>query len=257
MRRDAFSPLAVFVPFLLLVFALIVASELAPVACASKNSDSANCFDYWLNRYQTLVSGLFALGAALIGAVFLYKQISLADRQEAERIKRKHAAARSMLPLALGQICRSSEENAQAIRATIVHIRRYKIAPVGVIKAKNQKIDGYSLQILSEFIEFMPHSESHVIFKIVSQIQLYEARLSRILVKLDQLRSDHIDDLMQCAADCVLIYCYASSIIGYARRETEEISDPNSLNEYLFMAAHVMGFLEEDIEMLEKHFRRK
>ncbi|KXF76554.1 hypothetical protein ATN84_10855 [Paramesorhizobium deserti] len=59
---------------------------------------------HWIYHYQTLITGIFAIGAALIGASAINGQIQSAERQERERRDARHAAARATLPLALSAI---------------------------------------------------------------------------------------------------------------------------------------------------------
>lgn len=258
MRRDTLPSLILFVIFLLLVFATIVANEISPSICTIEILDSANCFEFWVNRYQTFLSGMIALIAAGIGAAFLYMQIAQSDRQEAERVQRKHDAARSMLPLALSQICRFAEENAQAIRDSISNIRRNRAIETVKFKAKNQNIDGFSRQILAEFIENTHLRSDNIVFRLVSKIQIYEARSSRLTMKDSNFFSfDDIDDLIQCAADCIAIYCYAGSIFPYARRELEKFEQSMVSLEELQSVAYLFGFRSEDAENLRKYFLRR
>lgn len=51
--------------------------------------------------WQSLLAGLFAILAAGIGWVAISRQVRWADEQEQARVRRQHAAARAMLPLAL------------------------------------------------------------------------------------------------------------------------------------------------------------
>lgn len=63
-------------------------------------ADPSLCLFEW----QTLLSGLLALGAAFLGASFLYKQIGQTDRLHRDELRRQHAAARTALPIALSSI---------------------------------------------------------------------------------------------------------------------------------------------------------
>jgi hypothetical protein len=46
------------------------------VSIAVIRGDAASCFDYWLNRYQTLLAGSFALAAACVAGYFVYMQVT-------------------------------------------------------------------------------------------------------------------------------------------------------------------------------------
>jgi hypothetical protein len=44
---------------------------------------AANCFDFWINRYQTLLTGILSVTAAFVAGFLLWRQISEARRQSA------------------------------------------------------------------------------------------------------------------------------------------------------------------------------
>ena len=83
----------------------------APGACDAKflsntaSAPSANCFEFWLNRYQTMVSGLLALSAAVVAYLAAKAQISHAEGLEEKRRQAQEAAARARLALALDEVC--------------------------------------------------------------------------------------------------------------------------------------------------------
>jgi hypothetical protein len=63
-----------------------------------------NAFIQGLYDWQSLVGAGLALLAALLGAVLLWRQIQSTERHEAERRRRRFAAARATLPMILDEI---------------------------------------------------------------------------------------------------------------------------------------------------------
>ena len=67
----------------ILVAALVMGAE--PGACTATfgfgkdEIQAANCFEFWLNRYQTMVSGLLALSAAVVAYSAARAQIRHAE----------------------------------------------------------------------------------------------------------------------------------------------------------------------------------
>jgi hypothetical protein len=83
-----------FSTFLLVLLALLVGFSIAPInetMCSSEyvlgvlrdhSKDGAlNCFDFWLNRYQTLVGAIVAVGAAAIAWIAVQQQVAVARKQ--------------------------------------------------------------------------------------------------------------------------------------------------------------------------------
>lgn len=58
-------------------------------------------FFVWLDHWQTLVSGVLAIVAAVGGAALVFRQIAQADKHERDRLRRRSNAVRATLPLTL------------------------------------------------------------------------------------------------------------------------------------------------------------
>jgi len=75
------------------------------IGCAAKVDwhlcDSLNCFIDWLDHWQTMLTGIGAVGAAAASIYYLRKQISNAAIEETARRSRRFTAARARLPLLL------------------------------------------------------------------------------------------------------------------------------------------------------------
>jgi hypothetical protein len=53
-----------------------------PIAAAALRDNQATwCFEFWLNRYQQLITGMLSLAAAILAALFVWKQIKTAEEQ--------------------------------------------------------------------------------------------------------------------------------------------------------------------------------
>ena len=68
-------------------------------------TQAANCFEFWLNRYQTMVSGILALSAAVVAYLAARAQIRHAENLIEKRRQTEAYAARATLPLALSEVC--------------------------------------------------------------------------------------------------------------------------------------------------------
>lgn len=85
-----------FSTFLLALFALLIGFSVAPISetmCSSSfvldvlsqhNKDgAANCFDFWLNRYQGLIGAVISLAAIVAAWIAVQAQIKVANTQAA------------------------------------------------------------------------------------------------------------------------------------------------------------------------------
>jgi hypothetical protein len=109
MERDSWK--IPYATFLVCVVGFAVWSSTSPGLCTAPPLEKALadkelgwCFEFWLNRYQTLIAGVFALVGAFLTVQAVRGQIQQADRLEEERRERESYAARAALPLALSGI---------------------------------------------------------------------------------------------------------------------------------------------------------
>lgn len=63
-----------------------------------------HCLEFWANRYQGFVGGIFTLVAAAVAFAAVRRQVAQVDRIEAARLKQEALAARAVLPFALDAI---------------------------------------------------------------------------------------------------------------------------------------------------------
>jgi hypothetical protein len=79
--------------------------------------DAVHGVGQWLYDWQTLISGLLALGAAFWAGKLLREQISQADKFRRDEIQRRHNGSRVALPLALSAI----DELVREVSGAIAH----------------------------------------------------------------------------------------------------------------------------------------
>lgn len=68
----------------------------------------------WVSDPETLISAFLAVGAAIVGALFLNRQIQQANRHESRRLKRKNRAAKAVMPHTLSAVCDYATASARA-----------------------------------------------------------------------------------------------------------------------------------------------
>src|SRR5438445_2079765 len=77
----------------------------------------------WLQNWQTLIAATVASTIASIAAYVAFQNTSRslahAERLETNRRRRKHAAVRAVLPLALSQVIAYAERSAHALDALV------------------------------------------------------------------------------------------------------------------------------------------
>ena len=176
----------------------------------------------WLYNWQTLLSGLLALGAALWAGGKIQEQIRQADNLNNDELRRRRTSARVMLPFALSSIhafCQSAGTNlAVAIEALGVehqptvqgNIDEVVVAPaLGKIEYPSGAIDA-----LGRFVECLDDNEQEKhIAELVGQLQIFHARYESESDKAVPFRVS----LYNLLVDAGTVKFLVESIFNYAR----------------------------------------
>lgn len=173
--------------------------------------------------WQTILASLAALVAAAIGAAMISKQIRQSDEQERERLKRKHTAARAMLPIALNALTQYALECAAQLKMLYPKLDEQILDPMAIEAFRQPKIPTAASNDLQAMVEFAMGFEGDAIASLLSKVQVHYARLSGINNERDS--SGYIvsrDNLDQYILDSAEIFAQAGRLFAFARREDTE-----------------------------------
>jgi Tfp pilus assembly protein PilN len=186
----------------------------APLCDAAKIKSMApdkiefGCFEFWLNRYQTLLAGIAALLAASASVFYLRKQIGQAEQHRQDQLLRDRAAARTVLPLALSTICEYANRSVQSLN------ERYAGGSAELPPIPMDALDQLVATVRTLEIQ---HVEPFA--KIAQEIQVHNARVS------DRRENRRINEanFQEYLLDAAEIYARASSLFEFARLETDDL----------------------------------
>lgn len=166
------------------------------------------CFEFWLNRYQTLLAGIAALVAASASVFYLRRQIAQADQHRQDQILRDRAAARTVLPIALSSICTYAARSIESLKARQAgHLSEMPNIP---IEALEQLVATVRTLKVEHVIPFA---------KIAQQMQIHNSRVSKLKGGEPMAETNFHEYLL----DAVEIYARASSLFDFARIEAEDL----------------------------------
>ncbi len=189
--------------------------------------------------FQTLITGLLAVGAALLAARYAQRQVDAAtaqikvgreqivaakvqaDRDRASRLR----AARSSLPTTLSAICEYAEEAVKTLdRAWPAADRLYpseRTASVYTITAQVPKFPSELTQSLERVVEYTDAEDvAERIKSIMREVQIFMA-VTRPL-RTPTIISLH--DLASYILQAATIYARAESLFTYARKSTPGVN---------------------------------
>jgi hypothetical protein len=178
-----------------------------------------------LDHWQAWDAGLLAIVAAGIGGAFVMRQIRQSDRQERERIARKFAAARAVLPLALSYISTYEIEIAETLR----NIHQRMTAGEKIVHSTMPTMPALGPDVileLKEMVEVAPAEVGDAVSVMLSKIQIQAAQLSS-MVQRSKAPDEHLLTLHNVEgyiAYAAGIYARAAALFGFARRKTETVT---------------------------------
>lgn len=212
------------------------------------------------DRWQTLISGGLAILAALIGAGFVYHQTRQARGFESDRLVRRHAAARSTLPLVLSSIM----EYARTIGRDLRHL--YLAAPgnhverEALITWEIPPVPQGETTALAEVIEAASNEVAEVIADLLGRLQVQAGRLRGLHAdavagtagRRNILKSE-VEEYIQDIAD---IHARCELLLDYARREADTVQ-PMPLAADKLRALFLMGFHEGAFDNVKATITRR
>jgi hypothetical protein len=136
-------------------------------------------FKWWkiggfLDHFQTLVTGLIAIVAAVVAAYFVQKQINLARDQEEERIDRVFDAGRAMLPLTLKGVFRYSDECADFLLAA-------RAAEAGEPAPTVPALDAATITQLRDMVAASPATVRRQLAVVLGELQVQASRIEQLV----------------------------------------------------------------------------
>ena len=180
-------------------------------------ADWSQDFSQCLYEWQGLEAGGLAIVAALIGAFFIRRQITLAASIEDARLRRSSAATRAISSLVFSQICRASQRLITRLGA----LRRMSVAE------RLQATDGpLSLDLSNEIVPTLERllnsteDEKFVdaISALIIEIQVTESRLETMGITTDFEVDDRLIDLAG-------VYAFSERLLEFVRKEIPEAPD--------------------------------
>lgn len=174
-----------------------------------------------LKSWQTLIAATVALFAAAIAFHNTTRSLREAKQLEEMRRSRKHAAVRSVLPLALAQITDYAERTARVLDSAIDMCQGQALPRGSLVEDLAQPLPSETLRTLADFIEYST-IDVRLVEQLVAAIQIHDSRL-RALVEhnRDPLRFVLKQELVGSIIDAACIHTAAGVMFGYARRRQD------------------------------------
>jgi len=172
------------------------------------------CIVVWIYRHETLTTGILALIAAFATVCVVRCQIQQTERLHKVELKRRHSAARAVLPLVLSQICgyaTASITYAMALRDTKFP------GPVPIVSND-------AINVLRDVIETADEEIAASFRSLLSQLQVQAAMLRDLAPFQGKLvEFDFEESVLDVILDSTRLYVHVSNFFDYSRFENDSV----------------------------------
>lgn len=197
----------------------------ADVGCTAVGSARGACagvtvFANALSPWQALLTGAFALIAAAFAGGYVLLQVSLADRQEAGRILRRHRAQTAVMPLVLSSVCDYVEQSVEAYHyAYVLKVAGQALTRERFVNIDLPELDPSVAAGLRDMIEASPEeADVSGYVELLSDLQTHAARWRGF--RSDLAKDDDEPTVMMIGteiAEAAAIYAQASNLFDHVR----------------------------------------
>lgn len=165
---------------------------------------NGSCFEFWLNRYQTLISGLLALAAAALTVRYLKLQINEERLRHENAVQAKSRAARIALPDALSAISGYTNSCIEYLKVGSEHeLPVLSEDAVSALKISVEFVEGNAAEIIVELLKFL---------------QITRARLEYHRVRFGP-------ENVERAYEIVFLRALNDSLYDFGRGDTQDVID--------------------------------
>lgn len=170
-------------------------------------TQAANCFEFWLNRYQTMVSGILALSAAVVAYLAARAQIRHAENLIEKRRQTEAYAARATIPLALSEVCDYAGACFDIFKSRLPNYKDRSPLDLPTFPSS-------AVKPLQDCIRFSDKDQAKKIADLLSNLQIFHSRVSGKSRWRKAMLYERI-------LDAVILIIRASELFDYGRRIEE------------------------------------
>ena len=196
----------------------------AIVLVAAATSDE----DDFIYKYQTLLTGVLAVGAAMFSVRAVHMQIAAADQIERDRRNRGHLAARAVLPVALAAFCEYARHASTAHGTLYASVENETLKTPIANSPEPPAIRESALSILKEFASLATDDGARLVAKMVAILQILSANLNETLAAAKTGAGERVIvalNIESYGIYAATLYARASAFIPFARLEQEQPPD--------------------------------
>jgi hypothetical protein len=186
--------------------------------------NAAQIIGDWLYTWQTLISGLLALAAALLAGCLLRQQIQQTTTLSDQALARKFLAARCFLPIHLVE----ADDYCGRVKCALNSLTQNDLTSINenLDLASKMKFPSDSIEQMTKALEFTT-SEcfSKIIAWIIGELQVLHSQISSITANDDATGGNRPSNVEMHIIQAAKISTMLSRLFEYARQENDELPE--------------------------------
>ena len=219
-----------------------------------------------VHDWQELIAGLAAIGAAYIGGSYILRQIEvtkdqieLAKEQALDNTRRRHAAARAMLPLALASITEYASACARQLKSSHLNGEGEAVPRNVLASLQIPALPMSAIAELKALVESADETLQLAIADLLAEIQVLSSRLSGLKEPRDPssvgvVALAYLEDVI---INSLNVYARSSSLFEYGRRKADTIPAGDPSPDMQFSAMHNLGFFDDRFSRIRGTISRR
>ncbi len=178
-----------------------------------------DCFANWADTWQTMITGVAAVGAAYASLKATRRQITSGERQEQQRRQSRVAASRLRLSLALSDVIDFANQCLQLWRSCL-DAEGNRTTMRALATQPRPSLPEAPVLLFADLVENTDDRQfSAYLTSMVREMQVHNSRVRQFATDASMLLGPSLESYAMQAA---MIYGYAAGLYPYARGETAD-----------------------------------
>lgn len=182
---------------------------------------------------------LAAVSAALLALMGVSRQISHKNEEEERARIAKLRACKAVLPLALSDICKVSQNGIYHCWNGYNLLTASSFNEYRTNSFIDLKVSDEVLAILRDFVRYSRDTDGEKISLILQEYQVFLSRWRGRFETPDYFKKEPLERRCEHTTSWAYLYALSSSVFAYARGETEEIQAPDYQNDDVASALRI------------------
>lgn len=154
------------------------------LATFGRNIETAILF-LWVDDWETIVAAMLAIAAAAVSVAYLRRQIAQTAAHEKRRLKRRHRAAKALMPDVLSGICGYATESAHRYSENLSAFSNSRLDRNRLNNFEAPRLDRIHIEAVQAMIEASPKLIAEPFVRLLAEMQVHDTRWRGAMIAVE------------------------------------------------------------------------